>query len=568
MIQKKLQALSAMNLVPGNEASFNEWLRANEVEEFLIDDANSDDLIIYAGLDHVFIHAVLIPSFTQNDESIGELLTWNFNASSGWGICSSGEDVRISNPLEHQPIELIQSGEQIVFIGGLEGVPGRNTYFELNQKIAHALSLHNIEERRAWCKLDGHGDIDETVKVHSPPDAKGQGLGVITMRKEELCLYATLGDFVLLRMFDFTRFRLGDFSGWPEGGNIRKLGGDSNVFGSVVLHQDIGSYTRGIQLIRISKSRETLKDWVFGRRDQDKEYAKFIAHDWRNGGVRECSCAPEKLGNYFESSSLPYEISPVYFRPEVLGKYKLDSDKYELEQSSISCRGTWHLQRYGINDEGQVFTYLGYLSGLPYAEQLHWKQYNEKPKADLPHRVIKTDFLAEFSDEYDPLVSLRLKLEELARLEVGWWVLRNESLPKRVHYPVTNSRDEWANEFLNLDQFLVEGLSESWLRKKAETLDRNPDSRLRALKLLEEVLCGLGFEEDHARELMSPWHLVHNLRSELKGHASNSAGKQQEREAIREHGSLVNHFKSVCTECVDSLRVIADALANSTNETD
>ena len=99
---------------------------------------------------------------------------------------------------------------------------------------------------------------------------------------------------------------------------------------------------------------------------------------------------------------------------------------------------------------------------------------------------------------------------------------------------------------MNLDQLLVEGLVEKWLRKKAADWGRSPDDRFRSLKLLEECLCGLGFEESHAREIMAPWHTVHNLRSELKGHASNSEGRKHESAARKEHGSLMNHFRQLC----------------------
>lgn len=244
----------------------------------------------------------------------------------------------------------------------------------------------------------------------------------------------------------------------------------------------------------------------------------------------------------------------------VLSKYKADSDKYRIDGNSITCRGTWVLSNIGFNEAGQVHVYLYRLGRLPLEEQLHWKQFNEVPKALLRESVIKTDFYGDFVEEYNPLSSLKSKLREVAERCTGWWVLRNESLFYRVHYPFTDTRDEWAAELMNLDQLLVEGLDEKWLRRQAEELGRTPDSRLRALKLLEECLCGLGFEESHARQVMSPWHAVHNLRSEVKGHASNSGGRKYEKKARKEHGSLLNHFRSLCEECDDSLKVIISVL--------
>ena len=110
-----------------------------------------------------------------------------------------------------------------------------------------------------------------------------------------------------------------------------------------------------------------------------------IAHDWKNKVVKEISSAPGATANYFTQSDLPFELSPAFFRPEVLSKYKADSEKYQLHERTISCRGTWSLQSYDINEAGQVHTYLVYLRHLPYEEQLHWKAHNEAPKGTISH---------------------------------------------------------------------------------------------------------------------------------------------------------------------------------------
>lgn len=54
---------------------------------------------------------------------------------------------------------------------------------------------------------------------------------------------------------------------------------------------------------------------------EPKQYVSFIAHDWKNSQVRECSCDPDQLGNYFVKSDWPFSTSPAFFRPEVLLKY-------------------------------------------------------------------------------------------------------------------------------------------------------------------------------------------------------------------------------------------------------
>jgi hypothetical protein len=137
------------------------------------------------------------------------------------------------------------------------------------------------------------------------------------------------------------------------------------------------SYMRGVQIV---EGRMTRQQAAQGHRigpDPNKQYASFIVQDWKNEVICEVSCAPGATANYFTKSDLPFETSPAFFRPDVLLKYKADSDKYTLKDRSITCRNAWHLETYDINEAGQVHTYLAYLRDLPYEEQLYWKAHNE-----------------------------------------------------------------------------------------------------------------------------------------------------------------------------------------------
>jgi len=312
--------------------------------------------------------------------------------------------------------------------------------------------------------------------------------------------------------------------------------------------------------VKVPKEQVVNAVWGRPKSDEVKQYCSYIAHDWKNKNLSEISCDPSCLANYFTESDLPFEITPAFFKPEVLSKYKSDRAKYKLDSRSVGCRGAWHLETFDINSAGQVHTYLIYLSRLPYEEQLHWKQFNEHPKAPLSDRAIKTDFEGQWYEEYDPLSILKRKLDRLHTEGVDWWKLRDQDAPDKVHYPYTDSRDEWAEEILNLDQLIVEGLEEKWLRKKAKKLGCNPDARLRALKLAETILVAVDFEEAHAREIMSPFHTVHNLRSALKGHTSGSEAEKIRKDALTEYGSFRKHFEKICADCDESLEIIAEAL--------
>jgi len=558
-----LDNIKALAIEPEDKGEFEEWTAQENIIEFLDDESRDEYIIIYASLPHTFIHTVLIPETELSKDVVSDLLQWSCNPFSSWGLTCSTDDAWIEPPLSGSGSEILKSGEQILFCRSFEGTSNNDTYYELNQKIAHILDIHFVTEKKAWCKLDNHGDLDDIfkiIKIDSLP--KNESGTIICVKKEVLGEYSCVENLNLVRMFDFTRYRSGNFLGWDDNREETDLlSPKSSIYGSLSVSPGTGSYSRGIQVLNVKIAKETVINSTWGRTQptETKQYCSYIAHDWKNKIISEISCDPSCLANYFTKSDLPFEVTPAFFKPEVLLKYKSDYAKYKLDSRSVGCRGSWHLKTFDINSAGQVHTYLIYLSHLPYEEQLHWKQYNEKPKAPLSKRAIKTDFDGEFWDEYDPLPSLKRKLNTLHTEEVSWWKLRDKDAPDKVHYPYTNSRDEWADEILNLDQLLIEGLEEKWLRKKAKELDANPDSRLRSLKLVEIILTTIDFEESHAREILSPFHTVHNLRSVLKGHTSGSEAEKIRKDALTEHGSFRKHYEKICSDCDESIEIIAEA---------
>ena len=108
----------------------------------------------------------------------------------------------------------------------------------------------------------------------------------------------------------------------------------------------------------------------------------------------------------------------------------------------------------------------------------------------------------------------------MSKKELGWWKLRNKDYLNKLHYPLTQSGDEWAEELLIFDQLVIEGFEEKFLRNKAKELNVNIENKHRSLKLLEYILVAKGFELDCAAGIMSVFHDIHNLRSEVKGHIS------------------------------------------------
>ena len=317
------------------------------------------------------------------------------------------------------------------------------------------------------------------------------------------------------------------------------------------------SYLRGFQVTAPVISKRLRQRLMWEPPDPEK-YATFIAHDWKHHVVQECSCDPAKLGNYFVESDLPFETSFAFFRPEVLAKYKADPDKYRMERRSIHCRGTWFLKSYDINEAGQIHAYLCDLGLLPYTEQLYWKSFNEAPKAGISARAYKSDFLAQWDTTPDPLSSLKNRLQSLNGVGITWWSLKNPQLPDRVHYPVTASQEEWATALMNLDQLVVEGLSRSYFKSKAQEVGIMVDPTWGSLKLIREILLRAQVNGDEATAIAVPLMSLHDLRNKMKGHAGGSDAKVIRDTLIAQHGDLKSHFRALVDGCDRAIALMAE----------
>lgn len=564
--------LNRISTPPEEPSAFNEWLKQDDAIEFLKRNAKQDEFVMYASVRaHTFMHAVLVPASSAVSPDIKDLMNWDCNPTSSWGIeirFSEPREIWVTSPLKECRSKTIAGGEQLVFARGFEGRRESKSYYEILQKFTHAFDLHLLEERNAYCRLDKHGDIEEVVRIVSMPKVKGDEFGgtAVTFKRDVLDEYLAFTKSSIVRTFDFTRYRTG-FFGWNNQGDNEHFQ-EPDLFYRLHIEPNNGSYMRGCQIIRQEIPVQAIIDkYDFSVQKKEQQHATFLAYDWKNRVLKEISCAPGHTANYFTKSDLPSEVTPAFFRPEVLLKYKADSEKYHLKDRSISCRGAWHLETYDINEEGQVHTYLVYLRNLPYEEQLYWKSYNEAPKGPISKRSIKTDFEGSWDFDYDPLVSLKQIARELNHEGVPWWTLRSQQLLDQLHYPVTASADEWSNELLHLDQLIVEGFEVKWLKNKAQSLGRVPDPKYGSLLLIYECLLGQGLDVPEAQKLIEPLKDAHDLRSKTKGHASGEEATRIKSDVRRKHGSYKKHFRYLVTECDGSFRRIADTLKQLDKQT-
>jgi hypothetical protein len=544
---------------PGRQSlEYESWIDQDTFLGFLRDQRHASEVVLYAGMTHCFMYGIAAPSSAVTPVDVDDLLGWSCNPFSSWGLChgyregSSERQMWIEPPLSSCGSKTLELGEQLLFIREFDGHRDDRTYVELSQKVAHLLGLHLVPERSAYCRLDENGDIEEVVRIYKLHDGR-----VVTMKSEDLDVLLLMLESSYVLLFDSTRFDLGNFTSWGDGPEEHVSLAEEKLYYRGRANAGSESYLRGFQ-VTSPVINDRLRRRLMWESPDPKQYATFIAQDWKHGLMHECSCDPTQLGNYFVESNLPFQTSPAFFRSEVLLKYKADPDKYQIERRSIHCRGAWLLKSYDINEAGQVHAYLCDLNLLPYAEQLYWKSFNETPKAGISARAYNSDFLAQWDTSPDPLASLKRRLETLSDTGITWWSLKNPQLPERVHYPVTASQEEWANELMALDQLVVEGLSRSYFKSKAEAAGITIEPQWGSLKLISEVLLHAQVNEEEATAVVTPLKSLHDLRSKMKGHMGGSDAKKIRESLITKHGDLKTHFYALVDDCDRAIALIVE----------
>ena len=568
--------LHLVNQPPGSDAEYSEWLRMAPQWDLLTRNAENDEVILFASSDHrgdpistTYIHTVLTKEKDVTPPNYDDLLDWSsspYDSRCGYSWTLSENEVRLRNSAFHSKPKTMKHAQNLVFGHHIEWLDNDDaTYYELLQEFAHASGIHWIEEQKAYCQVDENGDIEPVVSITKT--GKPDFTTLITCKREPLEQYVTAAGYVLVRFFDFTISNYSKARTWDGTERTRHIT-SPELFYDQGIHPDGHSFMRGVHILHPATPKEDLFRSMIDPRyaRNNREYATFIIHDFRNDQIREVSTLPGETTNYFEAkdNSLPFETSPAFFRPEVLSKYKTDREKYRIEEDhrTISCRGTWRLKAYDVNEAGQIHAYICYLRDLPYQEQLHWQSYNEEPKASISRRAYENDFEGIPSDQIKPLERILMILTGWNRRNLDWWRTEDESLFHKVNTPVSNSRDEWGLAFQDLTKLLIEGFSVRSIRSLLEQRNISYDRQEGSLSLLEKLISGPD-RPDEERIRLPGLRQAQMIRTKAQSHQGGSEGNKLAREALRDFGNYKNHFESVCDTIADELDMIETFMSGS-----
>jgi len=541
-----------------------------DLYQLLANERHADKVVLYASafgdLGSVFIHSVLVRRSAINISAVSDFTDWRGNPFDGPScglVYGGGEGPRV----EYDSGALGDSGmlgdaRKIVFGRSFEALHDGANYYELVQELTLAHGLHWVEERSAWCRLDDRGDVEDVAKVEVA-ESSGSELRttIVTVDRELMNLHMAATDTCIFQMFDVDvrhdKFHMFD-------GGVERVFADpgSELVLKYRVDKHRASYFRGGQILRPGLDSHGMGDALFAAQNAPREYTSFITQDFKNGVVLDVSCDPTSLASYFEpDSALPFQTSPVFFRPEVLDKYKADPDKYRVDSRSITCRNSWYLKTYDFNEAGQVHTMITYLGNLPFEEQLYWKSFNEKPKSPISKRSFQTDFQGTFASDRDPLDELKTKLEHLSRHRAPWFTLREPRLLEQLHYPLTRANKGWNEVIVNLAKCVTEGLEKRFIEAAARARGSEGQPTWGSIKWLDELLRRLDVDDDRVREVCEPLFELQRLRSKLAGtHATGSEAIEIRKALLKAHRTPLEHIKALTAQLQHSLVSLSELL--------
>ena len=331
---KLIEQISQIDKLPEDPAKYATWIKAGTHLSLLQNNAEEDELIIYAAGKYTFIHAVVVSQNSLCPLDQDDLLGWNgnpFSLCAGYAWGSGRDDVWIERGGFIHGTKTLESARQLIFARKFEGLHSKTrVHYEVLQEYTHVTGIHWNPEQNAYCRFDGLGELEHVVSITSKTIP--QDVSLVSFKREPLEEYLAASHSILVQMFEFMLGRKEYLTTRPDGPeNIIKK---SYIFFRQKIDLGKASYTRGVQILQPRRSKDEIFSSIKGEstgRDES-QFVEFIAYDLRNKRVTNISTAPNDTTNYFQAheNSLPFETSLAFFNAEVLIKYKGDHDRYPL----------------------------------------------------------------------------------------------------------------------------------------------------------------------------------------------------------------------------------------------
>ncbi|MEA2015466.1 MAG: hypothetical protein U9O59_01905, partial [Actinomycetota bacterium] len=286
-----------LNEIPKLDRDLDKWYDL-EAEIIFLLNTTKDCIPIYFTYKYFFLHSFIVSVNKLRKGYIEDLLNWNsgivsYSYSYGYSYSEGKLKKKIFKAMSDGigAKTLMNSTPLIFYRFNMDYK--EKSFIELNQKIEHLLDIYWLEDKGAYCKIDDNGDIEEIFTVEK--DKKNQ-LTLCTIKQKDLNFYLFLTNSVLVRVFDLVKIHDSwDFN--VDYKRIEKSYRDAKneiFFNRTKALEEHGKPTRawirGFQIIRNKEKLCKMRKILEGR--EDREYASFIIHDFKNKKIVEWSSNP------------------------------------------------------------------------------------------------------------------------------------------------------------------------------------------------------------------------------------------------------------------------------------
>ena len=264
-------------------------------------------------------------------------------------------------------------------------------------------------------------------------------------------------------------------------------------------------------------------------------------------------------------------LTPVFFKREVLLKYD-SSPAYEVRFASRTYGTVYASEFYisfGINENGNVFMWLGDIAALPESEQYYLLSENIESDHSIGSEFYDGQIECIFTEpsREDRLFGLRSSFVEAFRKR---WGVPPAHLDREVlelvssfNAPVVDTPSERRRVADTLNKIYIESLDNKTLSKLVDTLGLTSEGSGN-LKRLQAVLGTIITDAEHLRRILKPFFTLYDFRVACL-HLTSAESGEKTLKSVLERLSLPEaaDLNSIYGRLMDMLAASFEELANS-----
>lgn len=450
----------------------------------------------------------------------------------------------------YQRCSLEKGLEPLLFYREFYGV--EDNYVEISQEFILLNNLRFDYKSKSYWAMYESGESEEAVRY-----INGTSLEI---KPKFLYRYAAAKQLAVIFYFDIRteyKGKLSDYGVEEFSDDYRSENLYYGFWGHDMGFPDIACSVLMGKKIVMPGPIESCGIWPF---EPERKYEDYIIGADEYGNEITFTSNPNKLANYFGANpGAPMYLTPVFFKKEVLQKYLLKPELYEVREGYLECKNLWSVE-IDNHHKNCVAVYLGDLGrDLPESEQRYWKSFNIVGEEPLSVEAFHKDFLNmsvessmvdhRFKNNYQLLSkewNKKFKWEFFLPLSAA-----DSYNLTQIRIPIVDSQPEFDQLVLSLVKVLIDSINEKALQKEIET-----EQSVKGISKLEVWFQNKNLEgyQEHIQFLRD----LQELRSTGTGHRKGKTYNKVSHKFGLDSDSFINVFESILNKANNFLLYMLD----------